>query len=133
MGKVLYSVCNSEDIEDTIFPMTSQINHGKEWLLEDKDLRIAIAELNMKAGEIAIDGCDHRTAYSYLTAALSLLPDDHWDSHYDLSLRLSFMMASAANSFCHYEEAEVILHQIFKKARCLDDKLPSYLLLNESK
>ena len=68
MGKVLYSVCNSEDIEDTIFPMTSQINHGKEWLLEDKDLRIAIAELNMKAGEIAIDGCDHRTAYSCLGA-----------------------------------------------------------------
>ena len=61
-------LCVMARIWKTLFPMTSQINYGMEWLLEDKDLRIAIAELNVKAGEIAIDGCDHRTAYSCLGA-----------------------------------------------------------------
>ncbi len=90
LGKVLYSICEGKDVgdRDTIFLIASQINHGKEWILKDKDLSIAVAKLNMKAGKKAIDGCDHKTAYSYLRAAQSLLPKDHWDweSNYDLSL-----------------------------------------------
>ena len=92
----MYSVCGGdEDTGDTIiFPIASQINHGKEWILEDKDLSIAIAKLNMKAGKNAINGCDYETACSYLSAGLSLLPEDHWESHYDLSLRLNFLIES---------------------------------------
>jgi predicted ATPase len=129
----LYSICKDKDVGDTIFFIASQINHGKEWILKEKDLRIAIAELNMKAGKKAIDGCDHKTAYSYLGAALSFLPEDHWESHYDMSLRLSFLMASAANSSCQHDETMLILRRIFEKARCLDDQLPSYFLLSQSK
>ena len=130
----MYSICDGKDVEDTIFiAIANQINHGKEWISKDKDLSIAVAQLNMKAGKKAIDGCDHTTAYSYLRTAISLLPEGHWDSHYDLSLRLNFLMASAANSTSQYDKAELVLRNIFKKARCLDDQLPSYLLLNESK
>ena len=101
--------------------------------MRDTDLSIAIAELNMKAGKMALDGCDHKTAYSYLGVALSLLPNDHWSSHYDLSLRLYFLKSSAANSICQYYEAELFLRMTLEKARCLDDQLPSYLLLSQSK
>ncbi|KAK1746264.1 hypothetical protein QTG54_002871 [Skeletonema marinoi] len=85
----------------------------------------------MKAGKMALDGCDHKTAYSYLGVALSLLPNDHWSSHYDLSLRLYFLKSSAANSICQYYEAELFLRMTLEKARCLDDQLPSYLLLSQ--
>ena len=133
LGKVLYSFCDGKDVGDTIFLIASQINHGKELILGDKDLSIAIAELNMKAGEKALDGCDHKTAYSYLGAALSLLPNDHWRNHYDLSLRLNFLMAGAAKSCCQYDEAVQILRGISGRTRCFEDKLPSYLLLSQSK
>ena len=127
----MYSSCDGKVVEDAIFlPIASQINHGKEWILKDNEFSIAIAELNMKAGKKALDGCDDKTAYSYLGTALSLLPKDHWENHYDLSLRIYFLMASASNS---NDEAELMLQKIFEKARCLDDQLPSYLLLNESK
>jgi predicted ATPase len=129
----LYSICEGKDVGDSIFFIASQINHGREWILNDRDLSIAIAELNMNAGKKAIDGCDHKTAYSYLTAALSFLHEGHWESHYDLSLRLSFLMASAANSSCQYDETVLILRSIFEKARSLDEQLPSYLLLSQSK
>ena len=133
LGKVLYSFCDGKDAGDTIFLIASQINHGKEWILRDDELRIGIAELNMKAGKKALDGCDHETAYSYLCAALSLLPKDHWENHYDLSLRLGFLVASAANSTCHYDKAIIMLRKIIEKAHCLDDQLPSYILLSQSK
>ena len=101
--------------------------------MKDKDLSMEIAELNLKAGEKAIDGCDHKTAYSYLDTALSLLPEDHWESHYDLSLRLNFLLARTAISTFKYVEAESIIRKLVEKARCLNDQLPSYQLLISSK
>ena len=135
LGKVLYSICEGKDVgdRDTIFLIASQINHGKEWILKDKDLSIAVAKLNMKAGKKAIDGCDHKTAYSYLSVALSLLPEDHWESNYDLSLRSNYLMASTANSSDKTDESELILRRISERARCFEDKLPCYLLRNKSK
>ena len=129
LGKTLYSICEGKDVGNTIFLIASQINHGKEFIETDDTLRIPVAKLNMKAGKMAFDGCDHKMAYHYFVAALSLLPDDSWESNYDLSLRLNFMTARAANSSCRYDEAELTLRTIFERARCLNDKLPSYFLL----
>jgi hypothetical protein len=129
----LYSICESKDVGVTIYLIASQINCGKEYIQKDKDLSVAVAKLNMKAGMKAIDGCDHKTAYSYFGAALSLLPEDHWESYYDLSLELSFLMASAANSCCLYDDAELILRGNSERTRCFEDKLPSYFLLSQSK
>ena len=131
----MYSICEGGGVGDgdTIFFIASQINHGKEWILKDKDLSIAVAKLNMKAGKKAIDCYLHKTAYSYLSAALPLLPEDHWESNYDLSLRLTFLMAGAANSSGKDDVAELILRKISEKARCFEDKLPCYFLLSQSK
>ena len=133
LGQLLYQFCDGNDVGDTILLTASQINHGKEWIIKDKELSIDIAELNMKAGKKALDGCDHKTAYSYLMFAVSLLPEDHWDRYYDLSLRLNLLLAGAANSCCLYDEAEQLTRRGLSHARCLEDQLPSYILLSESK
>ena len=135
LGKLLCSICEGKDEGDgdTIFLIASQINHGKEWIMKDIDLSISVTKLNMMAGKEAIDGCDPKTAYSYFGVALSLLPEDHWESNYHLSLRLNFLLASAANSSGRDDAAVLILQQISEKARCLKDKLPCYFLLSESK
>ena len=134
LGQLLYQFCDgNDDVGDTILLTASQINHGKEWIIKDKEMSIDIAELNMKAGKKALDGCDHKTAYSYLMFAVSLLPEDHWHRHYDLSLRLNLLLAGAANSCCQYDEAEKILRGISGRTRCFEDKLSSYFLLSQSK
>ena len=135
LGQLLYHWCGSNDVDvgDTILLTASQINHGKEWIIKDKELSIGIAVLNMKAGKKALDGCDHKTAYSYVMFAVSLLPEDHWESHYDLSLRLNLLLAGAANSCCIYDEAEQLTRRGLSNARCLEDQLPSYILLSQSK
>ena len=121
------------DVGDVVFVIANQINHGKDTILKDDTLRIEVAKLNMKAGEKAVDGCDHKTAHSYLSIALSFLPDGHWESHYELSLRLSYLVASAAYSCCLYDEAEQTLRGISGRTRCFEDKLHSYFLLGRSK
>ena len=129
LGKALLSVCEGRDVGDTILVIASQINHGKESIQKNDELCISMARLNMAAGKKTIESCRHKMAYSYLENALSLLPDDHWNSNYDLSLHVSFMMASAANSSSMCDEAENLLQRIFEKGRCMTDKLPSYHLL----
>ena len=130
----MLSICEGEDVGDTILLVASHINYGKEIILkEDEELAIALATLNMRAGKQAMDGCDHKTAYSYLQAALSLLPSNHWERHYDLSLRLYFLVACAANSNLKADEAELILNKILENTRCIEDKLPSNFLLSQSK
>ena len=130
---MLHSVCEGKDVGDTILLIATQINHGKEFILKDDELCLPFAKLNMAAGKMAIDSCRHKTACSYLEVASSLLPNDHWESYYVISLRLSFMMASAANSSCKYDDAEIILQRILKEARCTKDKLPSYFVLSQRK
>ena len=129
LGKTLYSIWEGKDVGDTISLIASQINHGKETIQKDNELCMPIVKLNMAAGKKAIDRCHHKTAYSYLDTAQSLLPDDHWESHYDVSLQLNFMMARAANASCKYDEAELILQTMCERSRCLQDKLPAYFLL----
>jgi predicted ATPase len=108
--------------------------YGKDFIQQDdEEVVIALAELNMRAGKQAMDGCDHKTAYSFLQAALSLLPSNHWERHYDVSLRLHFLVACAANSNLNDDEAELILNKILENTRCIEDMLPSYLLLSQSK
>ncbi|KAL7427131.1 hypothetical protein ACHAXM_000715, partial [Skeletonema potamos] len=132
LGKTLYYICENKDVGDTIFLIASQINHGRECIQKDgKELSIAVAKLNMKAGKKALVGCDHQTAYFNFHVALSLLPEDNWESYYDLTLQLNLLMARAANSSCKYDEAELILQTICGKAHCLHDKLPAFVLLSQ--
>ncbi len=129
LGRALLSACEGRDVGDTILVIASQINHGKESIQKNDELCISMAGLNMAAGKKAIKSCRHKMAYSYLENALSLLPDDHWNSNYDLSRHITFMMASAANSSSMCDEAENLLQMILEKGRCMTDKLPSYHLL----
>ena len=85
------------------------------------------------AGVKAVDCSDYEIARSYLNIALSLLPTDHWISHYDRSLRLSFLLARSAYSCGDVEKAQGILQEILGECRCIEDKLQAYLLLVTSK
>ena len=122
----------ANDADDIILLVASQLYHGKECIPND-ELCIPIVQLSIDAGKKAIDGCHHETAYSYLEAALSLLPHDSWKSHYDVTLRFHYLMANAANASCKYDEAESLLQRVLKEGRCTEDKVPSYSLLCQSK
>ena len=121
---------NDADLGDTIFLIASQINYGEE---ESEEMRIKVVELNMKAGKRALDGFNHGTAYSFLKTSSSLLPDDHWESNYQLSLQIGLLTARASYSCSDFGAAESILQGILEKALSTKDKLPAYSLLGTSK
>ena len=116
-----------------ILLIASQIYLGKDCIPEDDELCIPIVKLILDVGKKAIESCHHETAYEYLETASSLLPEDCWENYYDISLRLHFLAANAANASRKYDEAEIILKKIMHEGRCAEDKVPSYYLLSQSK
>lgn len=114
-------------MDDIIFVIADQMNHGID-NVECPELRSELATLNEMAGIKARGFYDHMTARSYFKIALKLMPDDHWESCYEQSLRLYNCLAESAYS-CGCAEVKGTIQHILDNARCLDDKLDAYHVL----
>jgi len=120
--------------DDVLFSIADQIKHGIGNLAdENPKLRIDFAKLYEVAGAKAVACSDHATSCSYLTSALSLLPPDHWKSHYDLSLRFSISLAKSYYSCGNVAKSQCILQEMTRQCHTIEDKLPAHTLLARSK
>ena len=129
----LYSTTKGKVVNDIVFSITDQIKHGIDNLeVGNIELRVDVAKLNELAGMKAATCSDHVTSRSYLTFALSLLPTDHWKSHYDLSLRVSLRLAKSCYSCGDSEKAQCILGETLVQCHSIEDKLPGNVLLARS-
>ena len=124
----LYSVTRGRNIKcGVIFSIVNQINHGVPDLIQ-KEMLNDVAELNLNSGSRAMERSDYATAKSYFNNALTLLPENHWISSYDFSIRLFFLRSKAAFSCGDIETAYVSIKEILDKGGCLEDKLDAYFL-----
>ncbi|KAL7527350.1 hypothetical protein ACHAXR_001907, partial [Thalassiosira sp. AJA248-18] len=125
LGILLYSISKHHDLgSNATFQIADQLNHDLS--LIQPAMQLDVAELNFRAGSMAMDGSDFTTAYSYLTNALSLLPEDHWSGNYDFSMRLYFLRANATYSCGHTEEAIESLTKLLDEGRRIEDKLDAH-------
>ena len=119
------SIAKNADLgSSVIFQIADQFN--QDLTLVDPDMIEDVSELNVRAGSTAMDLSDFTTASSYLSSALSLLPEDRWEKNYEFTLRLYYLSAKAAYSSGHSEEAINLLKAILDKAHSMDDKLDAY-------
>jgi predicted ATPase len=119
--------------DNILFSIADQIKHGIGNLAEEKpELRIDIAILYELAGTKAVACSDHAASRSYLTYALSLLPNDHWKSHYDLSLQFSLQLAKSCYSCGDLERAQCILQEMTGHCHSIQDTVPANALLATS-
>lgn len=87
-----------------------------------------VIELNVESGSRAMSRSDYVTAQSYLNKALVLLPENHWISNYENSLRLFYLRGEAAYLCGNIETAFNSLKEILDKEGCLKGKLEAYFL-----
>jgi len=127
---LLYSTSKGQDSSSIApFHIVDQINHGVPSLVQP-EFGVEIAELNLKAGTRAMEFSDYETASSYLSKAMSLLPQYHWRDNYELSLRLYILSAKAAYSCSrdNIQQTRTLLKSILENGRSIGDKLDAYYL-----
>lgn len=129
LGMLLYSISKGQGSNEGTFQIVDQINHGVPSLVQP-EAGMEIALLNLKAGARAMEFSDYETASSYLSKAMTLLPQNHWRDHYDMSLRLYILSAKAAYSCScdNIEQTRTLLKTILENGRTIGDKLDAYYL-----
>jgi predicted ATPase len=117
IGMALLSVRNDHTKEKScsLLVILDQINQGAPYTMLQNNAaqRIAIAELNLKAGLESITKSNYISAYNLSKTAISLLPENAWSSHHDLCLQLYFLLSKGAYAYKKVEEAKVRNH-VFK-------------------
>ena len=134
IGMSLYSTTKGKDADDVLIYIVDQIKRGIVHIEgETPELRSNIAKITATAVLNAVASSDHVAALSYSTFALSLLPINRWESHYELSLWFSIQSAKSCHSVGNVGKAQCIVQEVIEQCHSLQDKLPAYFLLALSK
>lgn len=116
IGRLLLSQTPSGMIEEKVFDIVNQMNHGAA-LIADPEEKYKLAELNLKAGMKARSSTAYSSAIDYLSVGTSMLPEDYWNSCYELSYELFLNLAESTFMKGKLDEAEQLLTDIISKAQ----------------
>ncbi len=113
----LYRAAQPEEVpEDSVFTVADHLNIGRE-LVNDRADRLAAAALNLRAGRRAKAKVAHEAARSYLAAGASFLPEDAWDTVYELAFALRIEHAVSAFLCGDFASAEALFDDLLTRAR----------------
>lgn len=92
--------------------------------------RGVFAKLNLKAGQKAIsNSADFALAKFHLNAGMAFLPEQFWQSQYDLAFNLHIEYANALLVQREYEELDAHCKALLLKASCVEDQIKIHELL----
>jgi len=100
---------------DVIFDMVNHLNIGKD-LIDQKEERIELADLNIMAGNKAKSSTAYEVALNYFETAKSLLPDEVWSKMPDKFFSLLLELATTALLSGDLSKSENICEHLSKIA-----------------
>ena len=127
VGRLLLSHGQATELEERIFTIVHHLNLGRG-LIADEAERIALARLNLSAGQKAKSSTAHEAALGYLAAGLSLVTERVWDSEYDLAFTLHLEAAECLYLCGKFDAAEQQFALLLRQAATKLDKARVYRL-----
>ncbi|MEO1621378.1 MAG: AAA family ATPase, partial [Cyanobacteria bacterium J06632_3] len=124
IGQRLLLHSNKEQ-EKQIFDIVNHLNKGQTLIVEAAE-REQLLQLNLQAGRRAQATVAYASALEYLSTSLSLLPEDCWQTAYDLTLTLYNETAEAALLTGELVSMQRYIDQVLTHAHDLLDKAHVY-------
>ena len=118
LGRFLMGSFSKEDQDKNVFILVNLLNAGNISLPAADANRIFLAELNLKAGTKSLRAAAYTSATVYLDRGINLLPEDHWDKQYDLSLELFSTAAQAHSCSGQMAEANICCEEVHSQLGC---------------
>jgi len=121
IGRTLQSMVLNEGKSDSHFDVVDQLNNGLKSITsyQEKDLLI---DLNISAARMARNAAAYDIGLKYAQTGFSLLPVNHWESSYEISLTLYNEIAENAFLKTDFEEAHLHIDEILSHAKTVLDK-----------
>ena len=109
--------------DELLFISVSQINLGGRAAIHDAEQCVVVANLNLTAGIKAMEMSDFSSAYSFFDHGITFLLRNHWQEHYDLSLKLFEAAGKCALVKGDALSLKLVSDQIYTFAKRFEDKL----------
>lgn len=131
IGRLLLQKIPENQRGERIFDILGQLNRGVD-LIQDRDEKISLAELNLIAGRKARLSTAYASALTYFQQGIKLLPEALWQQFYLLSLQLHTQAASAALLSGQFAEMHQFANTVLHHAQNFLDTITVYEVLIEA-
>ncbi|WNG52123.1 AAA family ATPase [Archangium minus] len=116
IGRLLRASLSPEEMRERLFDVVNQLNAGAE-LIQAPEERHDLACMNAEAGKKAQASTAHRSAVTYFTAALQLLPEDGWEREHTFTFELHLQRAISEFMSGNPSEARHLAQTLRPRAR----------------
>ena len=132
IGRRLLRSAGGDDISglgsDFVTTTVDQYNEGSSFI-NDHSEKLGLAELNLIAGETALNSASFLQAAIYLLRGCGLIGTNDWGSHYNICLRLFTFCAEAQLTQGMAEGAVTSANEVLTHGKNFHDKLPAHQAL----
>ncbi|MEG3895233.1 MULTISPECIES: AAA family ATPase [unclassified Microcoleus] len=125
IGRLLQENSSEIEREEKLFDIVGHLNIGKSLITQTGE-RTELAQLNLAAGKKARLSTAYDAAIAYFILGIELLPEDCWNSNYELTLALHDATGEVAYLSGQFEQFQAIAAITLKSAKTLLDKITTY-------
>lgn len=130
IGEALMTGLDPKKKEEVFLNIVDHLNYGRSRLKSEEE-KLEHAKINQIAGNIAINAIAYPAAKKYFKICLDLLPENSWDTHYQLIFNIYQQYAMAIYLAGKDEEALKVLNIMLLNAKSDFDKATVCLLKME--
>lgn len=110
-------------LEENIFHVIGQLNLGKD-LIDSQEERLLFVSLNWRAGKKAKASTAYESALNFLQNAVSYLPENKWESHYEFSFEIYKDFVECEYLVGNFNEADKLYEYILENTKSIFEKTP---------
>lgn len=127
IGRLLLEKTPPTALEKKLFYIVGQLNAGRE-LITDPNEKIKLAGLNLNLAKKSKDSTAYAFAMNHAQIGIDLLPQQRWQTHYDLTLALYKQLAENSYLAGNFDAAEKLYPLILKATHSDLDKISVYCI-----
>src|SRR4028118_78432 len=127
IGQLLLHSTAQDTLEENVFDIVNQLNIGVEFITEPEE-KYNLAQLNLIAARKAKAASAYEAAVMQLRVGLKLLPENSWQSNYDLTLALYVEAVEAEYLTTNYERSATLAEVVLQQASTLLERVKVYEL-----
>lgn len=127
IGKILLEHLSPEQVEEDIITLVTHLNYGIEFNLSQEE-KNQLARFNLLAGLKAKGSISYATAAHFFNTGTKLLPENEWETMYDLTLDLYKNLVYCEQIYGNPEKAEKLFYVVLNHIKTIQEKARLYLL-----
>ncbi len=127
IGRVLLASMTADQLAEHLFDVANQLNRGAA-LMIDRDEKLQVATINLRAGRKAKASTAYASACVYLAAGVALLDEGDWGSQYELTFGLWLERAECEFLTGDLDKAQQLIEELLQHGASKVDQAAVYRL-----